>query len=201
MHFEDTPQELIPPKLQPVDKDFDNPLEWLIDSWTGGGMGQTAIWLTPRPIIEKAGGWNIKLKKNQDGEFFCRILLRSKCIRFAPDETVYYRKPLSTNVSQQHTYVAASSLLESYRICARHILAAENSGRVKLACAQNFLGFIYQYHPQYEDLLNKAWQYYKELQVKSPFLLGGKNFQMVSKFIGFQNTLYLRKILKKRRIL
>jgi hypothetical protein len=41
------------------------PVDWLVTSWAGGGMMQTACWLTPRGLIEKAGLWDETLKSNQ----------------------------------------------------------------------------------------------------------------------------------------
>ena len=60
-------------KEQEIDKNYETPANWLVDSWNGNGMGQTSIWLTPRILIEEAGPWNEELKINQDGEFFSRV--------------------------------------------------------------------------------------------------------------------------------
>jgi glycosyltransferase involved in cell wall biosynthesis len=53
-----------------LDRDWENPVDWLVNAWEGKGMAQTSVWLTPRHLIEKAGPWEERLKVNQDGEFF-----------------------------------------------------------------------------------------------------------------------------------
>ena len=57
---------------QKVWNDYNNPIEWLLDAWNGGGMMQTACWLTPRKLIEAAGPWEESFEQNpnDDGEFF-----------------------------------------------------------------------------------------------------------------------------------
>src|SRR5690606_27096496 len=75
--FYNNPEEAVFPDRF-LDRDWDNPVDWLINSWEGKGMAQTAVWLTPRKLIEKAGPWNENLTINQDGEFFSRVLLEAK---------------------------------------------------------------------------------------------------------------------------
>ena len=67
---------------QRINENYDAPVNWLIDSWNGNGMGQTSIWLTHRSLIEKAGKWDENLLLNQDGEFFSRVLLNAKTVKF-----------------------------------------------------------------------------------------------------------------------
>src|SRR5207253_11047683 len=52
---------------------------------------QTATWLVSREVAEKAGSWDVRLMSDDDGEYFCRVLLASDGVRFAPEARVYYR--------------------------------------------------------------------------------------------------------------
>ena len=52
---------------------------------------QTSTWLVSREITEAAGPWDIRLLGDDDGEYFCRVLLASDGVRFVPDARVYYR--------------------------------------------------------------------------------------------------------------
>jgi hypothetical protein len=53
---------------------------------------QTATWLVSRELAEAAGPWDTRLLGDDDGEFFCRVLLASEGTRFVPDSKVYYRQ-------------------------------------------------------------------------------------------------------------
>jgi len=52
---------------------------------------QTSTWLVSREITEAAGPWDVRLLGDDDGEYFCRVLLASDGVRFVPDARVYYR--------------------------------------------------------------------------------------------------------------
>lgn len=48
-------------------------------------------YLIKREILNFSGFWNTDLKSNQDGEFFCRVLLSAQEIKFVSKTLVYYR--------------------------------------------------------------------------------------------------------------
>ena len=60
---------------------------------------QNATWLVSREVAEAAGPWDTRLHFDQDGEYFCRVLLASEGTRFVPGTGIYYRasggKPVS----------------------------------------------------------------------------------------------------------
>ena len=71
------------------------PGEFLARLWDGSGtceMVQTAQWLTPRRLIERAGSWNETLTVDDDGEFFARVILSASRIVAIPEAQSYYRK-------------------------------------------------------------------------------------------------------------
>ncbi len=175
-------------------KDYDRPYEWLIDSWTGGGMMVTSCWLSPRDLIEKADHWDETLLKNQDGEFFCRVLLKACAVRFVETAKVYYRKPQKNNVSQRLSAEAAESLLRSYESYERQIRKKQDTEDVRQACATNYQGFIYQFHPKYPQLLEKARLNIKKLGVKKRPEVGGRNFRKLAKLLGTNNALRIRQL-------
>lgn len=193
--------EISSAKLNPqtIWKDYGDPIKWLIDSWSGGGMMQTACWLTHRKIVERAGLWNEDLKQNpnDDGEFFCRVILKSNGILFDSEGIVYYREPNKNNVSENRSDEAVSSLLESFCSYEDEILKVEKSDRVKRALAYNYRRFIYEFYPRYPHLLKKAQIQLKNLDIKNLPIVGGMYFQSLSKIIGFNMALRLRTISTK----
>src|SRR5258708_22328500 len=70
-----------------------SPLEWLIRKLGQNVYMQTATWLVSRELTETAGPWNTRLMGDDDGEYFCRVLLASERIHFVPGAKVYYRAP------------------------------------------------------------------------------------------------------------
>ncbi len=173
-------------------KDYEDPTQWLIDAWSGKGMMVTSCWLTPRPLIELAGYWDESLSINQDGEFFCRILLQAQTLKFVKEAKLYYRKPQKSNISQQKSYDAAADILKSYRLNEKHMRVQRDDDAVRLACASNYMNFIYWYYHLYPDLAKGALNDIKRLRVKDQPKVGGKYFQLLSNFIGFLAALKVK---------
>ncbi len=174
-------------------KDYSDPLEMILDFFNHSEMMAISSYLTPKMVIDKAGPWHEELTINQDGEFFIRVLLQTEKVLFEPEGKVYYRKPGETNVSQQKSYKASESLLESYRCYEREVLKKESSQRVREALAKNYLRFIYVTHPKYPDLVKAAEKEFNKFNFTNPVRIGGPKFQRLSKLIGFKNAVRLKR--------
>ena len=158
-----------------VFKDYLEPIEMGLDFFNRSEMMADSSYLVSRELIEKVGLWNETLCINQDGDFFLRIILNCSKIIFDSSSKVYYRKPGLTNVSQQKSYLASESLLESYRLAEKEMISKEDSERVRKSIAKNYIRFIYVTYPNYSNLIKK--------------------FQFVSKVFGFRNALRLKNII------
>ena len=108
---------------------------------------QTASWLVSRELAEMAGPWDIRLLGDDDGEYFCRVLLASEGVRFVPQSKVDYRSAGTSSLS----YIGNSEKKMVAQLCSmdlhiRYIRSLEDSPRVREACVtylQNWLGFFY----------------------------------------------------------
>jgi len=87
------------------------PFDFLFNLYGGnnegkGSMVQPNAWLCPKDIIEKAGKWNEELTLDDDGEFFCRVVLASRGVTKSAGYNYYrkYRghKNLSGLTTQKH---------------------------------------------------------------------------------------------------
>lgn len=198
-HFTVSPADAVR-RTQAIDRDM-MPLEWLIQAWSGGGMAQTACWLTPRKLIEAAGPWNTALRgnPNDDGEFFCRVLLQASAIVFTAGTCVYYRRPRAGSVSQVRSERQAESLLGSYRECAVHLLQREDSSRTRAAAAQGLYRFLYEYDGIYPRLCLEARNALHLLGWPECTAVGPARFQRIVRWLGFAAALKLRRIQKRLR--
>lgn len=193
-HFDEYPSDAIR-KRQFIDRDYPNPLNWLKDSWNGNGMGQTAIWLTPKYLIDKVGGFDESLEMNQDGDYFSRILMESSGIRYNPNVEVFYRIPAVNNISQRKNLSAIFSLLRSFHGYER-ILNISDTIEIRSALNQNYLDFTYHYYNRYPELARRAIEYSRELGF-GVFRWKEKGlFHVLSKFLGYKPAFFLRKMLK-----
>ncbi|MBE9005330.1 glycosyltransferase family 2 protein [Fortiea sp. LEGE XX443] len=170
---------------EPVWSDM-SAIDWLICSWEGGGMMHPAAWLVPRVIAEAAGYWDETLSLNDDGEYFCRVLLASKGVKFCSRARSYYRSGISSSLSFQKSRMALESAFQSIKLCSSYLLAVEDNPRTRHACATAFQRFIYSAYPNVPDLVKKA-----EAKVQS---FGGSDikpdgsplFKFMKSFIGWK---------------
>lgn len=136
-----------------------SPVEWQIRKMEHNIWMQTATWLVSRELTEAAGPWNTQLLSDDDGEYFCRVLLASNGTRFIPEAKVFYRMPASNNLS----YVGGSdqkmeALFLSMQLHITYLRSLEDTQRVQTACVtflQNSLPFFY---PERPDIVKQAEQ-------------------------------------------
>jgi glycosyltransferase involved in cell wall biosynthesis len=178
-----------------VFRDFGSGLDLLLRFWNHQEMMAISSYLTHRDLINKAGPWDENLTINQDGEFFCRVLLSAKEVQFEPNGTVYYRQPGHGNVSQQKSEKAARSLLDSLKSYEKSVLEIEDSFRVRLALKKVYQKYLYDIFPNYRDLLREARNRMGALGVKEKTCVGGPKFQFMSKILGFENALKLKRFI------
>lgn len=182
---------------QNVDKSFDSALEWLITSWSGGGFCTIMGWLTHRKHIENAGLWNESLRKNQDGEFFSRVLLQVDKVIYDDDAICYYRKAGNFSISSQFKQVSAESTLRSYG------LYEENTQNIlnpilKKALAYNYLSFISYYYPYFPLLIKEAEDSIFRLGFNYHQLETAGKLKVFSKIIGSKNIIRIRYFLRRK---
>lgn len=72
------------------------PFDFLFNLYGGNNEGQGSMvqpnaWLCPKDIIKKAGKWNEDLTLDDDGEYFCRVVLASGGVSKSAGYN-YYRK-------------------------------------------------------------------------------------------------------------
>jgi glycosyltransferase involved in cell wall biosynthesis len=182
---------------EPVWNDM-SAIDWLICSWEGGGMMHPAAWLAPRAIIQAAGCWNETLSLNDDGEYFCRVVLASKGVKFCPGAKSYYRSGMNGSLSNTTSFAAWESAFQTIELCTSNLLLQENSLRTRHACATAFQRFAHTVYPDALDLVQKA-----EAKVK---LFGGSDlkhdggfaFQLIANALGWKLAKRLQNFSQRR---
>jgi glycosyltransferase involved in cell wall biosynthesis len=135
------------------------PVEWLLRKLDLNLYMQTATWLMCRDLADLSGPWDTRLLGDDDGEYFCRVLLASDGTRFVPDSRVFYRMPSLESLS----YVGRSdkkmtALFLSMQLHVASLRSLEDSPRVRAACLkylQRGLTFFYSERP---DLIRQSEQ-------------------------------------------
>ena len=174
------------------------PLEWMVRKMGNNLHMQTDNWLVSRELSEAAGLWDPRLWKNNDGEYFCRVMLASDGIRFVPDAKSYYRAAGFKSVS----YIGGSnkklkSLLLSMKLHMRYLRSMEDSERTRLACVNYIRTRLPACYPYRLDLVEELNQIILELggDVEEPRLSWKYNW--IAKLFGWRVGWHAHRLLPK----
>jgi hypothetical protein len=142
-----------------------SPVEWLLRKMGNNLHMQTATWLTSRELAEAAGPWDTRLLSDDDGEYFCRVLLASKGTRFVPEGRVFYRITQSSRLS----HVGASdrkkdALLVSMKLHVQYLRSLEDSERVRNACLTYLQNWYDNFYPERPDVVAELQALAAQLQ-------------------------------------
>ncbi len=170
----------------------ESPVEFLVILYGGypnlGGMIQPNAWLTPIEIIQKAGLWNEELSLDDDGEYFCRVVLNCKGVLYSERAINYYRKfKCSNNLSAQQSRKAMESLLKSTELKRDYLLAKTNSVNAKVGLARLFREFQVISFPHFPDLSGRAYEHIKTLGGTDYVpTIGGPRIERIKNLMGWK---------------
>ena len=131
-------------------------VEWLLQKMGQHLYMQTATWLVSRDLTEAGGPWDTRLSNDDDGEYFCRVILASDGIRFVPEARVFYRQTPSSRLS----YIGRSnkkqdSMLLSMQLQVKYIQSLEESDRVRAACLAFLQNDLIDFYPERPDIVEE----------------------------------------------
>jgi glycosyltransferase involved in cell wall biosynthesis len=131
-----------------------SPAEWLFRKLAYNLHMQTATWLTSRELSEAAGPWDIRLLSDDDGEYFCRVLLASQGTRFAAGARVFYRNTPSNRLGQiSGSNKKRDAMLLSMKLHIGYLRSLEKSDRTKSACLTYMQNWLEDFYPDRPDII------------------------------------------------
>ena len=143
-----------------------SPTEWLLRKMGQNLYMQSASWLVSRELTEAAGPWDTRLLSDDDGEYFCRVLLASDGVRFVPEARMYYRGP--GLAFRSLSYIGQSSRkLEAHWLSMRlhiaYVRSLEDSDRVRAACLRYLQTSLIYFYPDKHEIIKQAEDMAREL--------------------------------------
>jgi glycosyltransferase involved in cell wall biosynthesis len=152
------------------------PLEWLLTKMGQNLFMQTGTWLVSRDLTEAAGSWDTRLLSDDDGEYFCRVLLASDGVHFVPGARMYYRGPgvaFGSNLSYVRTSMARiRAHWLSMQLHIKYLRSLEESERVRAACLRYLQSCFIYFYPEMSDIVEEAQKLAAELggRLEPPYL-------------------------------
>ena len=125
---------------------------------------QPDSWLVSRELTEAAGPWDERLSLDDEGEYFCRVLIKSHGVKFIRGAKAFYRMTGPQSLGQVDT---SNKKLESawlsMRLHIQHFRCLEDSERTRRACVTYLQGWVHHFHPHRPDLVNATQSLAKTL--------------------------------------
>jgi glycosyltransferase involved in cell wall biosynthesis len=170
---------------QPLCADAD-PAEWLITKLLDNRMMHPGAWLISRALADKAGLWDTRLSLDDDGEYFSRVVVASKGVRYCSAAASYYRSGIAGSLSGMRTQRAWESAYLSATLCAGYLLGVENSGRAHQACANQFARLAYAMYPKCKEWSSICEKLVERHGGASVGLEGGLLTRVVTGILGWK---------------
>jgi len=163
------------------------PLEWIKAALRQKyDMMGAWVWLIPRKIIDKAGGWDERLSLNNDFEFSMRLLMHADEILFAPEAKLYYRSGSATTLSQTNDRKKIEAALLSNELGCSYLLQKEDTEETRRLCANRYQRWLYGIYPEFPDLQQHLQYKIAEFGGSTIRFDGGRAFQTLSKVVGWR---------------
>lgn len=174
-------------------QDYEPAFHWLVQSWEGRGTFPPFAWLTPRSLIEQAGPWNEGILRNQDGEYFTRVLVNARKIAFVEGAWGYYRSGLAGSVSRREGEAVLRSFYDATVLCERTLLDRADTEATRRACAGLWQQFLFMAYPTVPDLVRRAEERVDELggMYRKPSV--SRPFRPVRELLGWKSALRLQR--------
>jgi glycosyltransferase involved in cell wall biosynthesis len=142
-----------------------SPVEWLLRKMSENLHMQTSTWLTSRELADAAGPWDTRIISDDDGEYYCRVLLASEGTRFVPESKVFYR----ITSSSRWSYVGTSdkkkdALFLSMKLYVKYLRSLEESERTRKACLIYLQNWFENFYPERPDIVAELQELAAELQ-------------------------------------
>lgn len=181
-----------------VYKDYENELDWYIDVLNNAeAMLAGWMWLIPRAIWEKSGGWDERLHLMNDFEFSTRLILNSEGIGFASGAIHYYRKGLDTAMTSLLNDEIAFSIYSGVLSAYNNIKYKEDSPRIQKAFADQFQKWIYYFYPLHLTLIDSMENLVKDMGGSALKPSGGKIFNFLIIFLPWKVVKWIQYFLHK----
>jgi glycosyltransferase involved in cell wall biosynthesis len=170
----------------------------LLGSNGNSGMVQPNAYLIPKEIVKVIGNWNVEVSPStdEDGEYFTRVLLAANQVYYS-EGINYYRKIQNQNsLSQVHSYQRALNLLKTVELKFNHIFNLERSKLTEKLFQLNISQVAYQYGSDYPDIIKESRKILLDNTFTTLKILKPWKFKTISFLIGFERTMYLKRLLK-----
>jgi len=169
------------------------PVEWLFRKMNYNLHMQPDTWLVSREVTEAAGPWDVRLWRDNDGEYFCRVLLASEGVRFVCDAKSYYRRSGPNSVSHiGRSQRKLESLFLSMQLHVGYLRSLEDSHRTRTACVRYLQTWLYDFYPERPDIVSQLDRLAADIGGRLEIPKLGWKYSWIQRFFGWTTAKQVR---------
>ena len=157
--------------------------------------------LLPRGVIESVGGWDERLRFQDDMEFYARVIARIPVMRYCPTALFCYRQGVVGSISNTYDKRSAGSCMLATDLAATHLLAANGGRGARRASVRQLMLVAHATYLSEPNISREAERRAKEISVSRfdrPWLRGGPARRMLQFLFGWKTALRLHNWLRYR---
>ena len=165
-------------------------------------MVQTSAWLAPKTLLDVIAPWDESLSKDQDGEYFCRVVTKANQVIYVPNVINYYRKHVKgSNIANQKQLKHLKSQLDALNSKAEQFIELKGSKAYRNAMALQYKLIAIEAYPQHQSIYKKAIEKINAYggSTYEP-VLGGKIIECIKVVFGWREaksfSFFIHKYLK-----
>jgi len=141
------------------------PVDWLFNKLDENIWMTSQSWLVSRELSQLAGAWDARLCADDDGEYFCRVILSCDRIKFVP-EAMSYVSAINAGSLSKSIHLSRKKLDSQFlSICLhiKYLRSMEDSDRTRSACLKYLQRWLIYFYPECPDLVARAKDLANEL--------------------------------------
>jgi len=162
------------------------PLEWLLRRMSRNEWIAIETWLVSRGLTERAGPWDETLRRNNDGEYFCRVVCHSEGVRFVPTARSYVRRANPASISCSDIALSDTQLDAIFSSISKfiaHVRSLQDDERTRAAS----IALLQSSLPWFQT--NERWDLVKASQEMARRLGGEVRLQRNSRLVALMEPL------------
>ena len=176
------------------------PQDWLMRKMKFNIFMQTSTWLVSREVTEAAGPWDIRLLGDDDGEYFCRVLLASDGVRFVEDARVYYRAFRFDGLSYVGRFPEKiEAHWVSMKLHIKYLRSFGDTEEIRSSCIQFLRDSLIYFYPERPHIVEEAKRLSEELgePLGAPEL--SWKYVWLERFAGWPKVKPIQRVLRRIR--
>ena len=163
--------------------------EWLTYKLERNLFLPVSSWLTSRELCDAAGPWDERLSLDDDGEYFCRVVMAGSRIQFVPGVKFFYRMSGFGSMSNVHpSDKKLESLWLSQQLQIKYLRSLEDSERTRAAGVIYLGNWLLYYYPWRMDLIAAAQKLAAELGGRLELPRVRSKYAVIEKLFGYRRA-------------